>query len=100
MLIINPIIYTEISISFKNIEDLEDILPASFFKREEIPYEACFLAGKAFKKYKERLGTKNSTLPDFFIGAHAAVKGYSLLTRDTKNYKSYFPTVKLIYPQL
>ena len=98
VLIINSIIYTEISISFKTIEELESILHLNLFKREDIPYEACFLAGKIFLNYKKNSGQKSSTLPDFFIGAHAAIKNYKLLTRDTKHYKTYFPTVELICP--
>ena len=98
LLIINPIIYTEISIGFKTIEACDTVVSAHFFKREEIPYEACFLAGKIFVDYRKNKGSKQSPLPDFFIGAHAAVKGYSLLTRDITRYQTYFPTVTLISP--
>jgi predicted nucleic acid-binding protein len=66
--------------------------------REPIPYEAAFLAGKAFRIYRQRGGTKRSTLPDFFIGAHASVAGYSLLTRDAARYRTYFPKLPLITP--
>jgi len=98
-LYINPIIYSEISIGFARIEELEEIINACGLRMIQIPKEALFLAGKAFMKYKTRKGTKMSTLPDFFIGAHAAVEKIELLTRDTSRFKSYFPTVKLITPE-
>ncbi|MFZ1984851.1 MAG: PIN domain-containing protein [Desulfatitalea sp.] len=98
-LYINPIIYTEISIGFKKIEELETVLLKGGFQMLEIPKEALFLAGKAFLKYKRSKGVKNSPLPDFFIGAQAAVLGLELITRDTKRYLTYFPTVKIISPK-
>ena len=97
-LIINPIIYAEISIGFERIEELEDVLKVGDFKLVAIPKEALFLAGKAFLKYRRQRGPKVSPLPDFFIGAHAAVVGINLLTRDTKRIANYFPSVKLISP--
>jgi len=97
-LYINSIIYSEISISFKLIEDLEAAISKTGFQMLEIPKEALFLAGKAFLKYKGRKGVKRTPLPDFFIGAHAAVLNLDLLTRDVSRYQSYFPTVKLIAP--
>jgi len=97
-LYINSIIYSEISIGFELIEDLESAISKSGFQVLEFPKEALFLAGKAFVKYKRRKGVKNSPLPDFFIGAQAAVLDLELLTRDVSRYKSYFPTVKLITP--
>jgi predicted nucleic acid-binding protein len=97
-LYINPIIYAEISIGFNRIEDLEAALPADTFHRFPLPLEAAFLAGKAFMKNRKQGGTKASTLPDFFIGAHAAVSGLKLLTRDTQRYAHYFPTVECIAP--
>jgi predicted nucleic acid-binding protein len=97
-LVINPVIYEEISIRYSRIEDLNAALPTTLIDREAIPYEAAFLAGKAFRAYQERGGTKRSTLPDFFIGAHAAVAGYSLLTRDSARYRTYFPRINLISP--
>jgi predicted nucleic acid-binding protein len=97
-LVINPVIYAEISIRYSRIEDLNAALPTTLIDREPIPYEAAFLAGKAFRAYQERGGTKRSTLPDFFIGAHAAVAGYSLLTRDSARYRTYFPRLNLISP--
>ena len=97
-LYINSIIYSEISIGFELIEDLESAISKSGFQVLEIPKEALFLAGKAYVKYKRRKGVKSSPLPDFFIGAQAAVLDLELLTRDASRYKSYFPTVKLITP--
>lgn len=97
-LAINPIIYAEVSIGFTKIEELEEALPTSYFMRLHLPSEAAFLAGKCFLKYRKNRGHKTSTLPDFFIGAHAAVSKLSLLTRDVNRYKTYFPTVNLICP--
>ena len=97
-LVVNPIIYAEASIRFSRIEDLDDALPQTTFDREPIPYEAAFLAGKAFLAYRRRGGTRRSALPDFFIGAHAAVAGYQLLTRDAARYRTYFPKLALIAP--
>jgi predicted nucleic acid-binding protein len=97
-IIINPIIYAEISVGFSRIEDLESALPKTLLEREPLPYEASFLAGKVFLSYRRRGGNKTSPLPDFFIGAHAAVSGYRLLTRDTKRYRTYFPKVERISP--
>jgi len=97
-LVINPIIYAEVSILYSQIEDLNAALPKAMIDREPIPYEAAFLAGKAFRIYRQRGGTKRSTLPDFFIGAHASVAGYSLLTRDAARYRTYFPKLPLITP--
>ena len=97
LLAINPVIYAEVSIGFDRIEDLEAALPQTL-KREPLPWEAAFLAGKVFLTYKQRSGAKNSTLPDFFIGAHAAVRDYTLLTRDSRRYRSYFPGLTLISP--
>ena len=97
-LVINPIIYAEVSIRYSRIEDLEAALPKTMLDREAIPYEAAFLAGKCFLAYRQRGGRKRSPLPDFFIGAHAAVAGYRLLTRDAARYRSYFPRLSLIAP--
>ena len=97
-LVINPIIYAEVSIRYTRIEDLEAALPKAMLDREAIPYEAAFLAGKCFLAYRQQGGTKQSPLPDFFIGAHAAVAGYRLLTRDAARYRSYFPRLSLIAP--
>jgi hypothetical protein len=97
-LFINSIIYTEISIGFKRIEEVENSVEEIGVKVLEIPREALFLAGKAFLDYRRNKGTKSSTLPDFFIGAHATVSTFELITRDTARYKSYFPNVTLICP--
>jgi hypothetical protein len=91
-----PIIYSEVSIGFKRIEELEDAFSWCGFQLLQIPKEAIFLAGKVYLKYRKRKGTKLSPLTDFIIGAHAAVDKLELQTRDTSRYKSYFPTVKLI----
>jgi predicted nucleic acid-binding protein len=97
-LVINPIVYAEVSTGFHLIEDLDDAVPESDFEREELPYQAGFLAGKAFLVYRRRGGQHRSPLPDFYIGAHAAVRGYRLLTRDPARYRTYFPTVEVIGP--
>jgi len=97
-LYINSIIYSEISIGFNFIEDLESAINKAGFQLLEIPKEALFLAGKAFLKYKRREGIKKTSLPDFFIGAQAAVLDLDLLTRDVTRYQTYFPTVRLITP--
>lgn len=95
---INPIVYSEVSIRFTTVEALEDALPPEDYRREPIPWAAAFLAGKVFLDYRRNKGTTTSTLPDFFIGAHAAVAGLDLLTRDVRRYRTYFPTVELIAP--
>ncbi len=98
VLVINPIIYSEVSIGFDRIEDLDRTLPAGYFRREPLPWEAGFLAGKCFFRYRKSGGTRRAPLPDFYIGAHAAVSGHTLLTRDARRYKTYFPTLHLIAP--
>ena len=98
ILVINPIIYAEVSISFDRIEDLEDLLSPSYFRRDPLPWEAAFLAGKCFLAYRRKGGGKRSPLPDFFIGAHAAIAGMPLLTRDVSRYRTYFPNLNLIAP--
>jgi predicted nucleic acid-binding protein len=98
ILVINPLVYAEVSIGFDAIEDLEAALPIDLYRREELPYEAGFLAGKCFLRYRRAGGQKRSPLPDFYIGAHAAVAGYRLLTRDATRYRSYFPNLGLIAP--
>jgi predicted nucleic acid-binding protein len=97
-LIINPLIYAEISVGFNQAEELEAALPSDFFRRDPLPYEAAFLAGQRFLEYRRRGGDRRSPLPDFYIGAHAAVTGMSLLTRDINRYRTYFPTVQIITP--
>jgi predicted nucleic acid-binding protein len=95
---INPIVYAEVSIGFDRIEDLDVALPPDAFVRLDLPYAAAFLAGKCFVSYRRAGGTRTSPLPDFFIGAHAAVENLSLLTRDATRYRTYFPTVRLVAP--
>jgi predicted nucleic acid-binding protein len=97
-LFINSIVYTEISIGFKKIEELEKAISELGIKVLEIPREALFLTGKAFLKYRRNEGTKKSPLPDFFIGAHASVSRLSLVTRDVAKYKTYFPQINLVCP--
>ena len=97
-LAINPIIYSELSISFARIEELEAVIAEADLIVEEVPREALFLAGKAFLRYRRGRGAKHGVLPDFFIGAHAAVMHWSLLTRDAGRYRTYFPTLDLITP--
>ncbi|TQS24530.1 type II toxin-antitoxin system VapC family toxin [Microbispora sp. KK1-11] len=97
-LVVNPVVYSEVSVGYASIESLDEALPPEDYEREDVPFEAAFLAGKAFLAYRRRGGEKRSPLPDFFIGAHAAVRKYRLLTRDTARYRTYFPTVELIAP--
>lgn len=97
-LIINPIIYSEVSVGFARVEDLEAALPAEYFRREPLPWDAGFLAGKCFLRYRRAKGSRHAPLPDFYIGAHAAVRGIPLLTRDAARYKTYFPQLILISP--
>ena len=99
-LVINAIVYAEVSIGFNSIEALEEALPFDLYRREHLPYEAAFLAGKAFLRYRQTGGARTSPLPDFYIGAHAAVAGYRLLTRDATRYRTYFPRLELIAPDL
>ncbi|MHB8477787.1 MAG: type II toxin-antitoxin system VapC family toxin [Steroidobacteraceae bacterium] len=97
-LAINSIIYSELSIGFARIEELEAVIKEASLTIEDIPREALFLAGKAFLRYRRSRGTKRSVLPDFYIGAHAAVMQWPVLTRDVGRYRTYFPTVSLIAP--
>lgn len=98
ILVINPLIYAEVSVRYATIEAVESAMPDSLYRREEIPYEAAYLAGKAYVRYRERGGQRHSILPDFLIGAHAAVAGYRVLTRDPRRYRSYFPKLHLVAP--
>ncbi|MEW6078113.1 MAG: PIN domain-containing protein [Thermodesulfobacteriota bacterium] len=97
-LYINPIIYTEVSAGFEKIEELESALQQGGFQMLEIPREALFLAGKAYLRYRKAKGVKQSHLPDFYIGAQAAVLDLDLITRDKARYRTYFPTVRIICP--
>jgi hypothetical protein len=98
-MVINPIIYAECSIGFARIEEVESLFETLGFMMKPIPREALFLAGKAFLQYKRRKGEKGNVLPDFFIGAHAAVSGYQLISRDKGRFSTYFPSVDLIIPE-
>ena len=98
VLLINPIIYAEVSVRFERIEELEEALPADVIRREALPWDAAFLAGKCYARYRRNGGARRSPLPDFYVGAHAAVRGAALLTRDAARYRTYFPTVCLIAP--
>lgn len=97
-LIVNPIIYAEVSIGYTTIEALDAALPATLYQREPLPWDAGFLAGKCFLRYRRRGGSRTSPLPDFYIGAHAAIGQLALLTRDAARYGSYFPTVEILAP--
>jgi predicted nucleic acid-binding protein len=96
--VINPLVFAEMSVAFDTLERLEEALPSSYFVREPLPWDAAFLAGKAFAIYRRRGGRRRSPLPDFYIGAHAAVRGYTLLTRDPARYREYFPRLRIIAP--
>ena len=98
-LVINPLIFAEVSVGFDRIEELDDALEPSMFQRRPLPWEAGFLAGKCFLRYRRRGGSKTSTLPDFFIGAHALVEGLALVTRDATRYRTYFPRLSLVAPR-
>ena len=97
-LVINPIIYAEISLSFSTLEALDEVVGTLALELREIPRPALFLAAKAYAQYRRRGGNKLQVLPDFFIGAHAAVEGWPLLTRDARRFKTYFPTLELMAP--
>jgi hypothetical protein len=97
-LCINPIVYAEVSVRFASLEDLDDALPGEYYRRAALPWGAGFLAGHAFLKYRRGGGTGRSPLPDFYIGAHAAVAGFTLLTRDARRYRDYFPTLRVNSP--
>ena len=97
-LYINSVIYTEVSIGFNKVEETEAAIEALSVKVLEMPREALFLTGKVFLKYRRNKGAKNSPLPDFFIGAHASVSQFGLVTRDIAKYKAYYPQVNLIHP--
>jgi predicted nucleic acid-binding protein len=92
------LVYAEVSVGFPTIEEVEAALPADLYRREDLPYDAAFLAGKCFLQYRRGGGAKRSPLPDFYIGAHAAVAGYRLLTRDATRYRTHFPKLELIAP--
>jgi predicted nucleic acid-binding protein len=96
--VINPLIFAEVSVGYETVEELDELLPASDYEREPLPYVAGFAAGKAFLRYRRGGGDKRSPMPDLYIGAHAAVVGYRLLTRDVRRYRTYFPAIDIIGP--
>ena len=96
-MVINPVIFAEVSVQYSRIEDVDEALPM-ILERDALPYEAAFIAGKAFRTYRQRGGERRSPVPDFLIGAHALVAGYRLLTRDTRRYRTYFPRLTLVAP--
>ena len=98
-MVVNPIVYAEVSVGFTRIEDLDDALPASQFIREPLPFTAGFVAGKAFLAYRRRGGSRPTPLPDFYIGAHAAASGFRLLTRDARRYRTYFAGIDVVAPE-
>jgi predicted nucleic acid-binding protein len=97
-LVINPIVFAEVSVRYSSMEEVDTVLLPDLYGRESVPYEAAFLAGKCHLEYRKRGGSRLSPLPDFFIGAHAAVAGHQLLTRDAARYRTYFPKLSLIAP--
>lgn len=97
-LVIDPVIYAELSLSFSTIEALDDVVQTLALELREIPRPALFLAAKAFAQYRRRGGSKSQVLPDFFIGAHAAVEGWPLLTRDANRFRTYFPSLEVLAP--
>ncbi|WP_230396197.1 type II toxin-antitoxin system VapC family toxin [Streptomyces blattellae] len=97
ILVINPVVYAEISVGFDAIEGLDEML-GNDYDRHPLPWAAAFLAGKAFKRYRANGGRKRAPLPGFYIGAHAAVAGHRLLTRDATRYRTYFPRLDVIAP--
>ncbi len=97
-LAIDPVVYAELSVGYVRIEELDAVLSLIDIDIDPLPREALFLAGKVFQRYRRRGGGKTGVLPDFFIGAHAAVAGMALLTRDPRRYRNYFPGLKLICP--
>jgi hypothetical protein len=98
-LAINAVVYAELSIGFRRIEEVDAMIESTGLRLEPIPRPALFLAGKAFRRYRQTGGSKTGMLPDFFIGAHAAVAGAPLLTRDAQRYRTYFPTVDVVAPE-
>jgi predicted nucleic acid-binding protein len=97
-LIINPLVYAEVAARFDRIEDLEAALPAEYYERQALPWEAAFLAGRTFIRYRRRGGQRRSPLPDFYIGAHALIGRMVLLTRDARRYRTYFPALRVVAP--
>jgi predicted nucleic acid-binding protein len=97
-LVVNPLVYAELAAGFADMADLDAALPLDLYRREALPWDAGFLAGRCFALYRHRGGTRRSPLPDFYIGAHAAVASYRLLTRDATRYRAYFPRLEIVAP--
>ncbi|MDO9415123.1 type II toxin-antitoxin system VapC family toxin [Pararhizobium sp.] len=97
--VINQIVYSEFSYRYDDADQVEALLPRNEFVRESLPWSAAFAAAYAFRRYRAAGGSRERVLPDFLIGAHAAIRGYTLLTRDPAGYRSYFPMVELITPE-
>lgn len=97
-IVINPIIFAEVSIGYKKIAELNKRLPSDLYRRDALPYNAAFFAARAFVKYRRQGGSRTSPMPDFYIGAHAEVAGFRILTRDPRRFRKYFPHVELITP--
>jgi predicted nucleic acid-binding protein len=97
-LVVNPIIYAEVSAGFERIEDVEAALPGDYYVRQALPWEAAFLAGRSFVRYRRRGGQRRSPLPDFYIGAHATIAGLTLLTRDARRYRANIPKLRIFSP--
>jgi predicted nucleic acid-binding protein len=97
-LVVNPLVYAEVSARFDRIEDLEAALPAEYYERQALPWEAAYLAGRTFIRYRRKGGQRRSPLPDFYIGAHALVGRMTLLTRDARRYRAYFPALRIVAP--
>jgi hypothetical protein len=97
-LVVNQVIYAEVAARFDRIEDLEEALPVEYYRRDPLPWEAAFLAGRCFVRYRRAGGQRRAPLPDFYIGAHALVSGLTLLTRDARRYRTYFPKLRVIAP--
>lgn len=97
-LVINPIVYAEVSVGFATIEALNAALPSVLYAREALPWEAGFLAGKCFLTYRRSGGSRTAPLPDFYIGAHAAIQRLALLTRDASRFRTYFPSLEILAP--
>jgi len=97
--VINQIVYAEVGARYRDQGLLDEILSEQPFAREDLPWDAAFLAGQAYVTYRRRGGTRSTPLPDFFIGAHAATRGYRLLTRDRGNYAAYFPDIRIVSPE-
>ena len=98
-LVINPIIYAEVCVPFDSFDEVEGAMAPHFFRRDSLPWEAAFVAARAFRRYRSAGGDRRAPLPDFYVGAHAEVRGFRLLTRDVQRYRGYFPSVDLISPE-